>query len=205
MTLSTLGRTIAAAVVVALAFSPYTSHAQCMNLTGNPGPEAATNAGGVKFRYQADGPGGGNDRIVLKKSVSGPLVSTPAFDPQNIHTLHVTLSVNTPGGPVLWSASVPPSPGLWAPSGSNGWTFDDPLLSFGVRRIRILPLITSAGQFFVIKQLLTRDQNISNAPLLGTDFPDIQVEVEDAGNGFCFGGPAVSCGGANPSVAQSCK
>jgi len=172
--------------------------AQCPNITGNPAPQAAEYAANyVKLRYLATGPGGGDDRPELYKSaVTAPLFS---FDPVNTHDMHVTITKNTIGGPLLWSADVPSSSTLWtATTLSNGnvrYQYTDPNVTFGVSSIRVVKY-TMLG-LYNVTYFRGKNQSITNAPLIaGTDQAHVIVEMEYLGSGLCYDGQAARCTGS---------
>lgn len=185
--------------MVALAASmPLVARAQCTNLTGNPAPTAEQYAANfIKLNYLPSGPGGGDDRPTLKKSAfTAPSL---AFDPLTTHTVHVTMTVNTVGGPVLWSTSIPPSPTLWTNVG-NKWMFNDPATTYGVRKAKV---VSYPGGFYVIVKLLGRNTNIANAPVAATDSAHVLVEIESGGTGICYDGGTAPCTTAGNT--QTCK
>lgn len=189
----------AVGVLALVAAAPLAVRAQCTNLTGSPAPTAEQYAANlIKLSYLPTGPGSGDDRPILKKS----LFTAPslAFDPLTTHTLHVTMTKNTLGGPLLWSTSIPPSSTLWTNVG-NKWVFSDPATTYGVRKIKV---VSFPGGAYVITKLLGRNTNISNAPVAaGVDNAHVLVEIEAGGTGICYDGDTGACTGTGNT--QTCK
>ena len=180
------------AVALGTLLVPVFASAQCSNLTGNPAPTPevyAANA--VKLSYLPSGPGGGDDRPLLKKS---PFMDPSlAFDPQNLHSVHVTYRLNSIAGPVMWTTTIPPSLALWTQVGS-AWNFSDPATTYGVRKLKIRDY---GGGLFIIVKLIGRNTNISNAPVVaGVDNVHVMVEIESGGVGTCYDGATSICLGS---------
>jgi hypothetical protein len=189
----------ATAIALAILCAPAFAHAQCTNLSGSPAPTPETYAANlVLLKYLNTGPGSGDDRPLLKKSVfSAPSLT---FDPQNVHSVHITYSLNTVGGPVMWTTSIPPSVTLWTQSGT-AWNFSDPATTYGVRKMKIRDY---GGGLFIITKMVGRNTNITNAPVVpGADNVYVMVEIESGGVGICYGGVTIACAGSGNT--QKCK
>lgn len=199
-------RVHAFSIVVALTLAlPELVHAQCSNLTGNPVPQPEQYAANlVKLKYLATGPGFGDDRPEIQKSLfNAPSLS---FDPLTTHSVHFTLRKNTIAGPVMWTASVPPSGTLWTmtllPNGNTRWRYNDPSATFGLKKAQIIQY--GVGGAFVWTYARFVNQNVTNAPLApGVDGVHLLVEIESGGVGACYDGVTAPCtGGGN---TQTCK
>lgn len=189
----------AALVALGLWISSTAASAQCSNITGNPAPTPETYAANfVKLAYLGTGPGSNDDRPLIKKiPFYDPALS---FDPQNLHTVHVTMRVNTISGATMWTTSIPPSLSMWNQSG-NAWIFNDPTTTYGVRKIVLRDY--GMGVYIIVK-LVGRNTNILNAPLLpGSDNVHLMYEIENGGTGACFDGASSSCVGSGNT--QKCK
>ena len=143
------------------------ARAQCSNLTGNPAPQPEPYAANkALLKYLSTGPGSGDDRPELYKSTfTAPSL---AFDPLTQHTVHFTFTKNTAAGPVMWTASVPPSATLWTMTvlgnGNVRWQYNDPAATYGVKRAQIVRY-TNAPGLHVWTYVKAVNQNIANAPL----------------------------------------
>lgn len=193
-----LGLAVAAALL-----APAAVRAQCVYVTGSPQPEQYA-ANQVKLKYLSTGPGFGDDKPELKKSAfTAPSLG---FNPQTVHSVHVTILKTNISGPTMWSTTIPPSTTLWTQNVlSNGnvrWKYNDPLVTFGVKKAQIVAYV---GGFHVITKLLGANGNIANAPLaVAVDPVHVLVEIDDgAGNGVCYDGGTQPCTGS--SNTQTCK
>ena len=183
---------------------PVAMGATCPNIGGSPTAEQFA-ANRVNLKYLPTGPGGGDDRPELKKS---SFTSTFVFDPLATHTVAVTIQKNSSAGPLLWTASVPASSTLWThallPNGNERWKFNDPLLTYGVRKAQVVR--NTAINLYVVTYFLGRNQNISNAPVAaGSDVGYVMVEIYDpiTSTGVCYDGTSLPCQGIGNT--QVCK
>ena len=194
--------------VTALAMMvPLIARAQlCTNLAGSPAPTPEQYAANAVFlKYLATGPGGGDDRPRLRKSAS----MNPSFvglDLAATHSITVTIRRFTGVGPVMWVGTIPAGSGLWTsvalPNGVVRWTFNDPAVTYGIRRARVLDY---GGGVYIVDKFFGANQNIANAPVTPTVDPvHALVEIYDgAGAGTCYDGVTEPCTGAGNT--QKCK
>jgi hypothetical protein len=186
---------------------PLVARAQvCSNLGGSPAPTPEVYAANAVFlKYLATGPGGGDDRPRLRKSTS----NNPSFTGLDLNTTHsitVTFRRGSGVGPVMWVGTIPAGTGLWAqvtlPSGVVRWTFNDPTVTYGIRKARV---IDYGGGFYIVDKFFGANQNIGNAPVTpGVDAAHALVEIYDGGgNGTCYDGVTAPCTGSGNT--QKCK
>jgi hypothetical protein len=196
---------IARVSALAIAFvTPAVVQAQCTNLTGNPPPQLEEyGANFVKLKYLSTGPGGGDDRPEVKKSTfTAPSLS---FDPNTLHTVHLTGRQNTIAGTTMWSLSIPPSLTLWTSTtlanGNVRWKYNDPSSAFGVKKAQVVAYV---GGLHIITFVRGVNQSIVGAPLMpGVDNTHLTVEIESLGVGVCYDGTTTSCSGSGNT--QTCK
>lgn len=177
------------------------ANAQCPNVGGAPQAEPL-GALGVALKYLSNGPGGGNDRPEVRKSIF-TTNALGVFDPVTSHALHLTLRKNSIVGPVMWAATIPPN-ALWTSTVTPAyvrWSFNDPSLAYGVRkaRVRVYP-----SDLYTIEYVLGRNANVANAPLVPfVDNVHLMVEVESGGVGYCYDDVTLHCGGSGNT--QKCS
>lgn len=151
----------------------------------------------VKLKYLATGPGFGDDKPMLKKSL---FMWGTLFDPIATHTVHVIMQ-DTLSGLQLWSADIPPS-ALWTHPSPNVWKFNDPLTTYGVRRAKVI----SVPGGYVIVNLIGKNTNITNAPVTpNVSKAYVRVEIESGGVGVCYEGDSglgVCVGGGNTQICR---
>jgi hypothetical protein len=194
-------------VLAALAIVlPLSAGAQCTNLGGNPLPTPEIyGANAVNLRYLGTGPGSNDDKPQLKKSLSMN-AGFVGFDPALTHSVTVTIRRGSNVGPVMWSGTIPAGSGFWTsiplPGGAIRWTYNDPTVSFGVRRARI---VSYAGGVYIVDKFFGQLANIANAPVsAGVDPVHVQVEFYDGTNtGTCYDGVTQPCTGLGNT--QKCR
>jgi len=185
-------------IAVTILLQAAAASAQCPDVGGSPQAEQYA-ANKVRLKYLITGPGGGDDRPELYKSlVSATLPST--FNPTATHSVRVRLLLNGNQGQVMSDLTIPPN-GLWVQTGMR-WDFFDPAVTFGVRKARILDLGNTA---YLIVRWQGRNQNIANAPVVpGVDNVTAEVEIFDGSNlGVCYDGSSSVCAGGGNT--QTCK
>jgi hypothetical protein len=189
---------------------PLLARAQtCSNLSGSPAPtpeQYAANA--VKLKYLGTGPGSGDDKPQLKKSVhTDP--SFTGFNPNTTHSVTVTIRRGSGVGPVMWVGTIPAGTGLWVQTilsnGNVRWSFNDPSVTYGIRRARVNDYVGTFPGLYVVDKFFGQNQNIGNAPVTPTVDPvHVLVEIYDgAGAGTCYDGLTGPCAGAGNT--QTCK
>jgi len=176
------------------------------NLTGSPAPQPEEYAANhVKLKYLNTGPGSGDDRPEINKS----LFVAPGleFDPLTTHTVHFTLKENTIAGPVMWTATVPPSATLWTVTvlgnGNIRWRYNDPTATFGLKKAQIIRY-ASFPDLHVWTYARFVNQNVTNAPLTpNVDNAHLMIEIQNGGVGVCYDGASNRCTGNGNT--QNCK
>ncbi len=194
-------------LVLALAVVPSAVRAQCLNLTGNPLPQAEQYAANhVKLKYLNTGPGSGDDRPEFNKSTFvAPALN---FDPLTTHSVTFTLRQDTIGGAVMWtSANVPPNATLWTMTtlgnGNVRWRYNDPAATFGLKKAQIIRYANTGG-LHVWTYARFVNQTITNAPLTpNAQNAHVMVEIHNAGAGVCYDGSTSRCLGNGNT--QNCK
>lgn len=186
-----------ATLVLAALLSPALAAAQCPNVGGSPQAEQYA-ANKVQLRYLSTGPGGGDDKPTLLKSLVMTTLSPP-FDPINTHSVHVRFLLNGNQAQVMWDTTIPPNAN-WVHSGIK-WTYLDTSAPFGVDSVRI----NDYGGSLLVVRYRGRNQNIAFAPVVpGTDNVTAEVEIFDGSNaGICYGGSTFACNGSGNT--QTCR
>ena len=193
-TVRAMARGLSPAFAIALASSAV-AHAQCFALTGSPAPTPEYYAANqIKLKYLASGPGFGDDRPELNKSTFNA-AAIGTFDPQNVHSVHLTF-LNDTSGLTMWSTSVPPSTTLWSvvtlPSGVIRYTYNDPAATFAIKKMQILAY---PGGLMIIKYARAVNQSIVNVPAPTVDGARAIVQIESGGAGLCAEGATFPCTG----------
>ena len=181
---------LAAITLVATIPSLASAQALCTNMTGlQTAVFEQWMPNGFILRLGSNGPGGGDDRIILRKTVFHS-AGGPFFDPVSTHNLHITLRKNSHNGPILWSASLPAGTN-WNQTASV-FRYADPTTSNnGVRLAKIRDY--GGGQYIGIRHVI-RNQNLPAASIPGaSDNVHMLLEYERNGIGACIEGVTSSC------------
>jgi hypothetical protein len=183
-------RVVIAAGIALYSMRAVSAAAQCTNVGGGPPTNEPMLTQKVVLQT---GPGGvwadGNDRF---KFLKGLINLGVPFDPIATHNVTLTYRVNTVGGPLIVTTTVPVGAPGWTNLGGGRWRYFDttsPTLH-GVRLITVLDF----GGGLLIKKILGRDVSNTNTPLAPTDDLHAMLEVYDASNvGVCFDSTLTTC------------
>ena len=195
-------RSVLVLVAITVVLQATAAYAQCPVVGGVPQAEQYA-ANKVRLRYLSTGPGFGDDRPELFKSlVTASLPST--FDPVNTHSVHVRILLNGSQAQVMSDITIPPNSNWTQTVVGLGtrWDYSDPLMTYGIRKARVIDFGNTS---FLIVRWLGRNQNIGFAPLTpGVDNVTAEVELFDGANlGVCYSGSSDACAGGGNT--QTCK